>query len=57
MPVVIDELTSNFEIRDEAKIRKLVRTEIQAALAQEKKRAKDGDDDGEVNDRRSEPEP
>jgi hypothetical protein len=39
MPVMIGDMTSTFEIRDEAKIRKLVREEIKAAMAEEKRRA------------------
>ena len=57
MPVVIDELTSNFEVRDEAKLKKLIIAEIKAALAQLKHSSKDADDDGEVKERRSDPEP
>jgi hypothetical protein len=57
MPVYIDELSSNFEVRDEAQLRKLVREEVRAAMADEKKRGKDEEDDGEVQNRRSDPEP
>ena len=32
MPVVIDEMTSHFDVRDESKTKKLVRQEIKAAL-------------------------
>jgi hypothetical protein len=38
MPVVIDEMTSRFDVRDEAKIRKLIAKEVKAALAEEKQR-------------------
>jgi hypothetical protein len=38
MPVTINEMTSKFEIRDEPKIRKLVREEIKAALCEDKRK-------------------
>jgi hypothetical protein len=38
MPVVINEMTSRFDIRDEAKLRKLIAKEVRAALQEEKRR-------------------
>lgn len=38
MPVVINEMTSRFDVRDDAKMRKLIAKEVKTALAQEKKR-------------------
>jgi hypothetical protein len=60
MPVVIDEITSNFDIRDEAKLREFVRSEVKKAIAEEKQNgpgAGGGGDDSDVTDRRSTPEP
>lgn len=60
MPVVIEELTSNFEIRDEAKIRTMVREEVKKALSEERrtvKGAQGAQDDGDISKRRSDPEP
>ncbi len=42
MPVMIDEMTSHFEVRDQAKLQKLVREEVKKAVAQEKKGGKQG---------------
>jgi hypothetical protein len=38
MPVVIDELTSRFEVQDEAKLKKLVAKEVRAALEEQRRR-------------------
>lgn len=58
MPVVIDELTSNFEVREEARLREMVREEVRKALAEERGRARGAaQDDGDVQKRRSDPEP
>jgi hypothetical protein len=38
MPVVIDELTSRFEVRNDAKLKKLVAQEVRAALEEERRR-------------------
>ncbi len=38
MPVVIGEMTSRFDVRDEAKLRKLIAREVQAALKEEKRK-------------------
>jgi hypothetical protein len=42
MPVIIEELTTTFDIQDEVKIRKLVRQEIRAELAAQRRRAGPG---------------
>lgn len=39
MAVVIEELTTTLEIRDELEIRKLVRREVQEALQEEQRRS------------------
>jgi hypothetical protein len=39
MPVVIEELTTKFEIRDESRMAKLIRREVRAALAEERRRS------------------
>jgi hypothetical protein len=38
MPVVIGEMNSRFDVRDEAKLRKLIAKEVRAALLEEKRR-------------------
>jgi hypothetical protein len=38
MPVVIDELTTKFEIRDQSRVAALVRKEVRAALVEERRR-------------------
>jgi len=48
MPVIIEELTTSLEIEDEAKIRKLVRDEIQREL-RELRRALRSGGGGEVD--------
>jgi hypothetical protein len=58
MPVVIDELTSSFEVREEARIREMVREEVKKAIAEERSRMPAAtQDDGDVQKRRSDPEP
>jgi len=58
MPVVIDELTSNFEVREEARLREMVREEVRKAIAEERGKMQGAaQDDGDVQKRRSDPEP
>jgi hypothetical protein len=38
MPVVIEELATTFEIRDEVKIRRLVREEVRSLMEAERRR-------------------
>jgi hypothetical protein len=35
MPVTIEEMTSHFEVRDQAKLKKLVQEEVKKAVAQQ----------------------
>ena len=44
MPVVINEMTSRFDVRDESKLKKLIAKEVKAALLEEKKRGRAGGD-------------
>lgn len=44
MPVIIEELTTTLEIRDEVKIRKLVREEIAHAMRDEQRKRAVGRD-------------
>jgi hypothetical protein len=37
MPVVINEMTSRFDVRDESKLKKLICKEVKAALEEEKR--------------------
>ena len=39
MPVVINEMTSGFDVRDDAKLKKLVAREVAEALKNEKRRS------------------
>jgi hypothetical protein len=36
MPVTIEEMTSHFEVRDQAKLKKLVQEEVKKAVAQQR---------------------
>lgn len=45
MPVVIDEMSTHFEVRDDAKLKKTVREEVKKAMAAEKKGASKGGPD------------
>jgi hypothetical protein len=38
MPVVINEMTSHFDVRDESKLKKLICKEVKTALEEEKRR-------------------
>lgn len=50
MPVVIEELATTFEIRDEVKIRRLVRQEVRALLDAERRIRSNRTDDTDAAD-------
>jgi hypothetical protein len=50
MPVVINEMTSRFDVRDDAKLKKLVAEEVKAALKKEQQRRRAGGDDPDPSD-------
>lgn len=45
MPVVIDEMTTHFDVRDDAKLKKVVREEVKKAIAEERKGSRAGGPD------------
>jgi hypothetical protein len=50
MPVVINEMTSRFDVRDESKLKKLICMEVKAALEEEKRRKGTGMDGPDPSD-------
>ena len=42
MPVVINELSTSFQVRDEARVKKLVQKEVEMALKKSKRGGGDG---------------
>jgi hypothetical protein len=44
MPVTIEEMTSHFEVRDQAKLKKLVQEEVKKAVAQQRQGGAGGAD-------------
>jgi hypothetical protein len=51
MPVVINEMSSHFDVRDDAKLRKLIAKEVKSAIKEEKsKGARSGGNEPDPSD-------